>query len=72
VVSVAPTFIETPLYRQLREKKPELAQWVHERIPMGKVGQPQDVAAAVVYAASPAASLMTGTSLVVDGGWTAQ
>ena len=72
VVSVAPTFIETPLYRQMREKKPEFAQWVHERIPAGKVGQPEDVAAAVVYAASPAASLMTGSSLLVDGGWTAQ
>jgi NAD(P)-dependent dehydrogenase (short-subunit alcohol dehydrogenase family) len=34
--------------------------------------QPEDVAAAVVFAASPAASLMTGTSLVMDGGWTAQ
>jgi NAD(P)-dependent dehydrogenase (short-subunit alcohol dehydrogenase family) len=72
VVSIAPTFIETPMYRQMREKKPEFAQWVKDRIPAGEVGQPQDVAAAVVFAASPAASLVTGTSLVVDGGWTAQ
>jgi NAD(P)-dependent dehydrogenase (short-subunit alcohol dehydrogenase family) len=72
VVSVAPTFIETPMYRQMRENKPEFAQWVHERIPAGKVGQPEDVAAAVVFAASPAACLVTGTSLMVDGGWTAQ
>jgi NAD(P)-dependent dehydrogenase (short-subunit alcohol dehydrogenase family) len=72
VVSVAPTFIETPLYRQMKENKPEFAKWVSERIPAGRVGQPEDVAAAVVFAASPAASLMTGTSLVVDGGWTAQ
>lgn len=72
VVSIAPTFIETPMYRQMRQKKPEFAQWVNERIPAGKVGQPEDVAAAVVFAASPAASLVTGTSLLVDGGWTAQ
>jgi len=72
VVSVAPTFIETPMYRQMREQKPEFAKWVHERIPAGQVGQPEDVAAAVVFAASPAASLVTGSSLMVDGGWTAQ
>ena len=72
VVSVAPTFIETPMYRKMKEAKPEFAQWVSERIPAGRVGQPEEVAAAVVFAASPAASLITGTSLIVDGGWTAQ
>jgi len=72
VVSVAPTFVETPLYKEMAAAKPGFAQWVKERIPAGGVGQPEDVAAAVVFAASSAASLMTGTSLVVDGGWTAQ
>jgi NAD(P)-dependent dehydrogenase (short-subunit alcohol dehydrogenase family) len=72
VVSVAPTFIETPMYSKMKAAKPELAQWVNDRIPQGRVGQPEDIAAAVVFAASPAASLITGTSLVVDGGWTAQ
>jgi NAD(P)-dependent dehydrogenase (short-subunit alcohol dehydrogenase family) len=72
VVSVAPTFIETPMYRQMAAAQPGLAQWVMDRIPMGKLGKPEDVAAAVVFAASPAAALITGTSLVVDGGWTAQ
>jgi NAD(P)-dependent dehydrogenase (short-subunit alcohol dehydrogenase family) len=71
VVSIAPTFIETPMTRPMMAK-PEFARWVNERIPMGRVGQPEDVAAAVVFAASPAASLITGTSLVIDGGWTAQ
>ena len=71
VVSIAPTFIETPMTRPMMAR-PEFAQWVKERIPAGRVGQPEDVAAAVVFAASPAASLVTGTSLVVDGGWTAQ
>ena len=72
VVSVAPTFIETPMYRQMAAAKPGFAQWVTDRIPAGKLGRPEDVAAAVVFAASPAAALITGTSLVVDGGWTAQ
>jgi NAD(P)-dependent dehydrogenase (short-subunit alcohol dehydrogenase family) len=72
VVSVAPTFIETPMYSKMKAAKPELAQWVTDRIPQGRVGQPEDIAAAVVFAASPAAALITGTSLVVDGGWTAQ
>ena len=67
VVSIAPTFVETPMLA-----KPEFGQWVTSRIPAGRVGQPEEVAAAVVFAASPAASLITGTSLVVDGGWTAQ
>jgi len=71
VLSIAPTFVETPLSAQMMAR-PEFAQWVQDRIPAGRLGQPEDVAAAVVFAVSPAASLMTGTSLVVDGGWTAQ
>ena len=71
VLSIAPTFVETPLYRRMAAR-PEFAQWVQDRLPTGRVGQAEEVAAAVVFAASPAASLMTGTSLVLDGGWTAQ
>jgi NAD(P)-dependent dehydrogenase (short-subunit alcohol dehydrogenase family) len=72
VVSIAPTFVETPMYQKMRAAKPEMEKWVTDRIPLGKAGHPDDVAAAVVFAASPAAALVTGTSLVVDGGWTAQ
>ena len=72
VLSIAPTFIDTPMYRQMAAARPDFAQWVQARIPAGRLGQAEDVAAAVVFAASGAASLMTGTSLVVDGGWTAQ
>jgi NAD(P)-dependent dehydrogenase (short-subunit alcohol dehydrogenase family) len=71
VLSIAPTFVETPMTKPMMAR-PGFAQWVEERIPAGRVGQPEDVAAAVVFAASPAASLMTGSSLLVDGGWTAQ
>jgi len=71
VVSIAPTFIETPMTKPMFAR-PEFARWVRERIPLGNPGKPEDVAAAVVFAASPAAALVTGTSLVIDGGWTAQ
>lgn len=71
VVSVAPTFVETPMVKEFMQR-PGFSQWVHERIPAGRVGQVEEVAGAVLFAASPAASLVTGTSLIVDGGWTAQ
>jgi NAD(P)-dependent dehydrogenase (short-subunit alcohol dehydrogenase family) len=71
VNSVAPTFVETPMTRPMFERA-EFRNWVQERIPLGRLGRPEDVAAAVVFLASPGASLITGTSLLVDGGWTAQ
>ena len=71
VNSVAPTFLETPLTAPMFAR-PEFAKWVMERIPLGRLGQLDEVAASVVYVASDAASLMTGASLVIDGGWTAQ
>ena len=47
-------------------------QSVIERIPLGKVGVPEDVAKAVVFLASDAASMITGETLMIDGGWTIQ
>jgi len=70
VNSVAPTFIETPLTKPMFEK-PEFHQDVISRIPMGHIGQVDDVANAVLFLASPAANMVTGDSLKVDGGWTA-
>jgi NAD(P)-dependent dehydrogenase (short-subunit alcohol dehydrogenase family) len=69
--SVGPTFVETPLAAGFL-KDPAFAKDVLERIPMGKLGQVEDVADAVVYLAAPASKMVTGTSLVVDGGWTAR
>jgi NAD(P)-dependent dehydrogenase (short-subunit alcohol dehydrogenase family) len=71
VNSVAPTFIRTPGTAE-RLDRPEFLADVLERIPVGRVGTTTDVAGAVIYLASPAASLITGTVLVVDGGWTAR
>ena len=71
VNAVAPTFIRTPGTAE-RLDRPEFLADVVERIPAGRVGTTTDVAGAVLYLASPAASLVTGTVLVVDGGWTAR
>jgi len=71
VNTVAPTFVETPMTAPMFAR-PEFGAWVRERIPLGRLGGVDEVAAAVVFAASPASSLMTGTSLLIDGGWTAQ
>lgn len=71
VNSVAPTFIETPLTKPMLDD-PTFRGFVDHMIPLGRIGMPDDVAAAVIYLASPAANMVTGTSLLVDGGWTAQ
>jgi NAD(P)-dependent dehydrogenase (short-subunit alcohol dehydrogenase family) len=71
VNAVAPTFIDTPMTAPFLAK-PEFREWVMSRIPLGRLGTPGEVAAAVVFLASPASSLITGASLTVDGGWTAQ
>jgi NAD(P)-dependent dehydrogenase (short-subunit alcohol dehydrogenase family) len=70
VVSIAPTFIDTPLVRPFFDD-PTFRQWVLSRIPLGTLGTVEEVASAVVFLASPAAALVTGSSLLVDGGWTA-
>ena len=70
VVSVAPTFVQTPLTQPFFDD-PETRKWILDRIPIGRGGTVDDVAQAVVFLASPAASLVTGSSLLVDGGWTA-
>lgn len=71
VNAVAPTFIRTPGTRKWLDDE-AFHQSVVKRIPLGRVGEPADVAGAVVYLASPAAALVTGTTLMVDGGWTIQ
>lgn len=71
VNSVAPTFVRTPGTAE-RLDRPEFLADVVSRIPIGRVGTTTEVAAAVIFLASPSASLVNGTSILVDGGWTAQ
>jgi len=71
VNAVAPTFIYTPGTAE-RLDQPEYLQGVLDRLPIGKVGTTTDVAAAVIYLASPAGGMVSGHVLLVDGAWTAQ
>ncbi len=70
VNAIAPTFVNTPLVAALLESK-EVQQEVLSRIPLGRLAEPEDIVGAVLYLASPAAAMVTGHTLVVDGGWTA-
>lgn len=71
VNSVAPTFVETPLTGPMLADT-QFRAFVDRMIPMGRIATPEDVAEAVLYLASPASGMVTGHSLRVDGGWTAQ
>jgi NAD(P)-dependent dehydrogenase (short-subunit alcohol dehydrogenase family) len=71
VNAVAPTFIATPGTRKWLDDTAFRAS-VRKRIPLGRIGKPEDVAEPVVFLASPAASLITGATLMIDGGWTIQ
>ena len=71
VNAVAPTFVETPLTKPMLDD-PQFRAFVDDMIPLGKIGTIDDVVAAVLYLVSPGAGMVTGHSLRVDGGWTAQ
>ena len=71
VNAIAPTFLETPMTRSFLAD-PEFRNWVMSRIPLGRLGRMEEIAGAILFLASPAASLITGTSLLIDGGWTAR
>ena len=70
VNTICPTFIETdmtaPMFADARFKK-----WVIEKIALGRLGQLEEIMGAIVFLASPASSLMTGSALMLDGGWSA-
>jgi NAD(P)-dependent dehydrogenase (short-subunit alcohol dehydrogenase family) len=71
VNAIAPTVIVTDLNRELVRTQPQLYQAVLDRTPLGRLGEPEDIAGALVFLASPAARFITGQTLFIDGGYTA-
>ncbi len=71
VNTLCPTFIRTPLSEQTL-RNPERRVWVESKIKLGRVGEVEDLMGPVVFLASDASALMTGTHLLIDGGWTAE
>ena len=70
VNSVAPTFVVTPMTKKFLKNK-KFKRDTLNSIPLGRFAEMSEIASAVVFLASDAASMITGTSLLVDGGWTA-
>ena len=70
VNAVAPTFVQTPMTEPMFEDR-AFREDVLSRIPLGRIATPEEVVGAVVFLASPAADMITGHTLLVDGGWTA-
>lgn len=70
VNTVCPTFIRTPLTEQTFSQ-PARVKWIEDKIKLGRVGEVEDIMGAVRFLASDASALVTGTALLIDGGWTA-
>jgi len=68
--TICPTFIRTPLTKETFDNV-EKANLIKQKIKLGRIGEVEDIMGAAVYLASDASSLVTGTHLIVDGGWTA-
>jgi 2-deoxy-D-gluconate 3-dehydrogenase len=71
VNAICPNFVITPLTEPLFAANPEFSEDVMRRTPIGRLPMPEEIAAAVVYLASPGAAAVTGQALPVDGGWSA-
>lgn len=72
VNAVCPSYIDTPMVDAFVKRVPELAQVVQQASPIGRIGQPEEVAAAVVWLCSDAASFVNGVAFAIDGGLTAR
>ena len=70
VNTICPTFIRTPLTQSTFDN-PDRKEWIESKIKIGRIGEVEDIMGAVVFLASEASSMVTGSALMVDGGWTA-
>jgi NAD(P)-dependent dehydrogenase (short-subunit alcohol dehydrogenase family) len=70
VNTVCPTFIRTPLTEQTFAD-PERVEWIRSKVKLGRIGEVEDIMGAVLFLASDASAMVTGTHIIVDGGWTA-
>lgn len=68
--TICPTFIKTPLTEQTFSR-PEMVEWVLSKIKLPRVGEVEDIMGAVLFLASDASAMMTGSAMMIDGGWTA-
>jgi NAD(P)-dependent dehydrogenase (short-subunit alcohol dehydrogenase family) len=71
VNTLCPTFIRTPLAEQTLAN-PERKNWILSKIKLGRLGEVEDIMGPVIFLASDASAMVTGTHLIVDGGWTAE
>ncbi len=67
--AIAPTFFYTNLGADLRQRRPGLEDEIRARTPLGRLGEPEEIAGGILYLASPASSMVTGHTLAIDGGW---
>ena len=70
VNTICPTFIRTPLTQSTFDN-PDRKEWIESKIKIGRIGEVEDIMGAVVFLASAGSSMVTGSALMVDGGWTA-
>jgi len=70
VNSICPTFVRTPL-TEATFKNPDKVKWIEAKIKVGRVGEVEDIMGAVKFLASDVSAMVTGSSILIDGGWTA-
>ena len=68
--AVCPGIIATPMVEQMMEREPEAMKELIKEVPIGRLGRPEEIAAVVLWLCSPAASLIIGQAIAVDGGYT--
>ena len=71
VNAIAPTFFYTNLGADMRQRRPEVVAEIEARTPLGRFGEPEELAGGILYLCSKASSMVTGHTLAIDGGWLA-